>query len=356
MQSIKSPFKSPRLYGITETNSSRSGDDLWGKNQFNSTFPLALCLYMRDDNVSPVSVILKENRISTNENKWSMSQIVGKSKNEPFYLFEHIYEPYQKIMRNHTFDKIDLVVQDKTKKAHSFEIKLTVIPDLSTSKLPEEKWGPEIVIRPVSSAHAMMGIATSILKNNSIKLEVKKALKQVYNIVSDWGNRSEILNNSMKLIESLNTALSIVEPLQQPFLIQPLWKTRGQSFILSENCFDVFVWSDAAILKLPILHANPNRLDRFLREVARHIKALYEILSMGDYNYTKIYKNMGLGMQTDKAFSISGRKSSKYLKHKRLTNPIYPANLLGKIVVNGGENMLKPERRFDAAVQLYMSR
>ena len=36
----------PTLYGISEKNSSRFGKSLWGKNQFNSTFPLALSLYI----------------------------------------------------------------------------------------------------------------------------------------------------------------------------------------------------------------------------------------------------------------------------------------------------------------------
>ena len=46
----------PSLYGLNENNSSRVGADLWGKNQFNSTFPLSLCLYMRDNDIAPVTV------------------------------------------------------------------------------------------------------------------------------------------------------------------------------------------------------------------------------------------------------------------------------------------------------------
>ncbi len=53
------------LYGITPSNSNRHGADLWGKNQFNSTFPLALCLYMRDSNIPPVAVIERNGRIVT---------------------------------------------------------------------------------------------------------------------------------------------------------------------------------------------------------------------------------------------------------------------------------------------------
>lgn len=39
----------PKLYGINHSN--RNGDDLWGKNQFNSTFPVSLMCFMRDGKI-----------------------------------------------------------------------------------------------------------------------------------------------------------------------------------------------------------------------------------------------------------------------------------------------------------------
>ena len=50
------------LFGLTDENSSRKGTDLWGKNQFNSTFPVALCLKMLDDGVKPVYVTIRKQR------------------------------------------------------------------------------------------------------------------------------------------------------------------------------------------------------------------------------------------------------------------------------------------------------
>ncbi|EFL4562358.1 HindVP family restriction endonuclease, partial [Escherichia coli] len=35
------------LYGLKNTN--RKESDLWGKNQFNSSFPTSLACYMRDN-------------------------------------------------------------------------------------------------------------------------------------------------------------------------------------------------------------------------------------------------------------------------------------------------------------------
>ena len=41
-----------RLYGID--NSNRENEDLWGKNQFNTTFPTSLACYMRDRDIPAV--------------------------------------------------------------------------------------------------------------------------------------------------------------------------------------------------------------------------------------------------------------------------------------------------------------
>jgi hypothetical protein len=49
----------PGLYGIQ--NSNRSGSDLWGKNQFNSTFPASLACYMRDKAIKAIYLSVDSN-------------------------------------------------------------------------------------------------------------------------------------------------------------------------------------------------------------------------------------------------------------------------------------------------------
>ena len=48
--------KKPGLYGISASN--RTNMDLWGKNQFNSSFPIALACYMRDHGFKAVYLML----------------------------------------------------------------------------------------------------------------------------------------------------------------------------------------------------------------------------------------------------------------------------------------------------------
>ena len=356
----------PSLYGITTSNSNRSGEDLWGKNQFNATFPLTLCLYMRDNHHLPVCVISRGEKICVADQVWTMSEIIGEAAKELYFHFEKTFAPYVPLSRNEV-DNIDLVVSIDGFHAIPLEIKLTVVPDSGTAKNDEARWAPEIVVRPVSSAHAMMGVATSILKpeNSGLKKQTIETLKNSYNSISDWSNVSEIFQKSDSLVKTLSTALEIVEELQKPFLIQPLWRTKGQSLQLCEQCFDVFVWSDIAVMRIPVdqclgidlKHRERSIpiVSRTIREVARHVRALYDILVAGDYDYAGIYKAMALGNQTDKSFALSGKKSIKYLQHSRLNYPLLSKDILHELILNQGELELKPERRFDAAVLSHMS-
>ncbi len=345
----------PTLYGISKDNSSRHGSELWGKNQFNSTFPLALCLLMRDEGVGPVAIISKGGEVCAEENVWGMDAVVGKAEEVPYYHFEKEFMPYIPFSRNVT-DQIDLVVAVSGIHSIPIEVKLTVVPDSTTSSREDSEWAPELVMRPVSSAHAMMGVASRLRapENAATKGAVIDILRRAYNAIpSDvgWTNQSEIKQSANRLREALSGALLLTEPLQQPFLMQPIWKTEGQSLVLRENCFDVFVWSDVAMMMLPIKHSGESAsVSRQLREVARHVRALYDLLVTGDFDYQGIYKGMSLGLQTDKAFAMSGMATLPYMRHARLIRPHYGRDTLQRLVLNGGESQLKPERRFDAAV------
>ncbi len=358
----------PSLYGITTNNCSRSGDDLWGKNQFNSVFPLSLCLYMRDNGISPVSVRLVDGRIATDDAAWEMDAIIPKEDAAPFFHLEAQFEPYRKLFRNEEKDKIDLVISVDDEQVTPIEIKLTVSPDSTTLDKRETEWAPEIVIRPVSSAYAMMGIASRLNKfadagDDSLKKEVLGIMKPTWNKITDWNNETEVNSNAISIHSALRRVLKTVEDLQKPFLIQPIWRTKWcgkkRGFVLCEQCFDVFAWSDVAMMMIPVEESSAvleddARKTRAFREVARHLRGMHDILQGGDLDYSGIYKGMGYRKQTDKAFTVSGTKSIKYLKHERLNAPILPRSLLNNIVLNSGELELKPERRFDAAVRAHI--
>ena len=101
-------------------------------------------------------------------------------------------------------------------------------------------------------------------------------------------------------------------------------------------------------------YAASKAMTRAFREMARHVRSLYDILQTGDYDYSGTYKGMSHGHQTDKSFAISGNKSIRYLMHNRLLTPVLQRSVLYELILNGGESELKPERRFDSAVQAHM--
>lgn len=114
----------PHLYGISSENSDRADANLWGKNQFNSVFPLSLCLYMRDNDISPVAVQLTGGEIQVNDTLWSMADVVGNSTANPYFSFETTFEPYRGYSQNEV-DKIDLVVSIADTQTRPLEIKRT---------------------------------------------------------------------------------------------------------------------------------------------------------------------------------------------------------------------------------------
>lgn len=118
------------------------------------------------------------------------------------------------------------------------EIKLTVLPDSTTVKKSEDQWSSEMVLRPLSSSHAMMGVATSLKSlnaNQSLKKKVVAALKPAYNAVgvSGWDHKTQILQEGVKLCDALIKSTKIIESIQRPFLIQPYGKQRDSLLILA---------------------------------------------------------------------------------------------------------------------------
>ena len=228
-----------KLYGIHRSN--RSGDDLWGKNQFNSTFPASLCAYMRDNKINPVY-------LSTNhqfETK-ACDQVITfddvfntKIENKLIdFLFESNFSPYSDYLHD-TLDHIDLVISSNGNNLRPLEVKLTVLPDNNTSTSDNEAtWGSELVIRPDSISYACLGIYHS-LKNHAD--EVRKILEPATIRVESWTTTTDILHNATNLINALERFFKKYCEYQNPFLIQPIWKTQGKSPQLRNLCKSHFL-------------------------------------------------------------------------------------------------------------------
>ncbi|MXY44060.1 MAG: HindVP family restriction endonuclease [Dehalococcoidia bacterium] len=344
----------PALYGIN--NSNRVGDDLWGKNQFNSTFPVALACYMRDKGIRPIYISLNTSgRHKTSDREVTIGDVFGSKMkgNRIRFLFESQFEPFRKYFYD-DLPSIDLVTQSaKSVYKRPIEIKLTVLPDSSTYELKPEKWSSELVVRPVSTAHATVSLTDAILQDGSLTKQVRSLVEPVASSIDDWGSETEISGKRDQIIDCLTRVLTSSRSHQKPFLLQPIWKTDGKSPMLAQQCFDIFAWSDAALIKTFVDAARgqgSQRVSRHLRECARTLRCIFGIIAIGKVRYGQIYDGMSLGKQTDKAMSFNGSATFAWMRHKRLLRPAIRRDALRDIILNHGEHMLSPERRFDATI------
>ena len=69
-------MQTPGLFGIKQSNRNFADPYYWGKNQFNSAFPVALACYMRSKQLPAVYVKLKNTR-STEVGELEISDLFG---------------------------------------------------------------------------------------------------------------------------------------------------------------------------------------------------------------------------------------------------------------------------------------
>ncbi|WP_316383280.1 HindVP family restriction endonuclease [Enterobacter mori] len=347
-----------KLFGIEYSN--RSGKDLWGKNQFNSTFPLSLACYMREKNIPVIYLTLDEN-LKVVPVELSVDDLFGTTlePSEIFYSFETQYNPYKDIAYD-SIERVDLVIaeKDKNKKGkttdgkhlRALEVKLTVVPDNSTCNLSDDLWAPEIVIRPATTMYCALGTAISC---SSHKDEIREIFEPVCNGVKSWGNETEASSLLPNLLDALDSFQIKFHSKQTPTIMQPIWKTQGKTPFLHDNAFDIFVWSDFALARLVIdlaKKSKENKVSRHARSALRLGRFLFEYSRAGKAHLHNIYSEMTYSHQSDKEFSVGGRVTHKYMNHYRLRNPILSKDIVKEIILDGGEKNLSPERRFDQSV------
>ena len=312
---------------------------------------------MRDNAINPVYVAVNEMTTSASDVGITIEDAFRtRSSGEDIrFEFESPYEPYQGYCSD-ALPSIDVVTKDHSGQfCAPIEIKLTVVPDSSTHRKVEDEWSAELVVRPVSSAYALLSLFDDVANSADVHQELLKAVRGINERIQDWSNVSEVSSYRNEILSSLGSAFKRLQEFQKPYLMQPIWKTEGKQARLADKCLDVFFWSNLAIAKLPLDIAQnesprQNKVSRSLREAARHTRCLYSLLTEGRLRYGQVYGGMSLGNQTDKSFSVSGSRTWTYLRHPRLARPFFSADVLKDLILNGGHRLLSPERRFDAAI------
>ncbi len=77
---------------------------------------------------------------------------------------------------------------------------------------------------------------------------------------------------------------------------------------------------------------------------------LLDIKHNGKFNHKAIIDTLSFNTKNDKAFASAGNITNKYMACDRLKNPIITKSDIKNIILGGGQNLLSPERRFDAII------
>lgn len=337
------------LFGINHSN--RDCMAHWGKNCFNSSFPAATACYMLSKNIPAVYIQLAENKgklelVSTEIPIDEVFGCKGRSIDDLFFSFETAFEPYQKYSFD-SIDGIDLVVKDLNGQFLSpLEVKLTVIPDNSTYQKDESQWGSEVVIRSATTSYCALGMFDSVAPYSK---DIRAMFEKTCSSIQSWDNNFEMTHKMPEICKAIDEFQCHFFKNQKPLLMQTLWKTQGKSPLLADSAFDIIVWSDYAFSRLFIDSSYDiiKEMSRPMRATARLARCLWELSKSGKIRLVDIYRQMAFGNQTDKEFSIPGRRWKEYVSSKRTERPILPKEAVHSIIEKGYIELLSPERRFD---------
>ncbi len=337
----------PSLFGINKSNRDFTLKETWGKNQFNSSFPASLCCYLASKNLSAISLSITNGEFSSSTIE--INDVFGIEPSDPdlYFAFESQHTPYQKFIIG-TLPRTDLVIQKESSGQclSGLEIKLTALPDNATYNLDDEYYGSEIVVRPDTIVYLACSIALSLSN------ELGDIVPDI--IIKDWSVPHLVLKKIDKIISIIQQISYALEEKQHSFLIQPIWKTIGKSPRLADNCLDVFAWSNAGfsyfISSIANRNTDANGINRQTRTVVWLYKMLLEIKHKGKFNHKTIIDTLSFNTKNDKAFASAGNITNKYMACDRLKNPTITKSEIKNIILGGGQNLLSPERRFDAII------
>lgn len=349
MSNTKAPIPAG-LFGQKHSSRDYTKEDCWGKNQFNSSFPASLLAYMSSKSIKPVYLkVDEENNVIHDYIEARDVLGIDPLDDNAFYKFEAGFPEFEKYYTGDR-ENIDLVMVDLStnKEISGLEVKLTTLPDNTTCNKTESEYSCEIVVRPPTICFLACSIC-SFFQSAQQKAELISMLNGIPPIIH-WDEASEVAPHYDKIEEAvLKVSSSMVEH-QSPLIIQPVWKTEGKKGRLSDDCLDIFVWSNLAVIQMCRAGrpATDSKINRFQRSIIWLYKMLFDYAIYGQFDYVRIIKNHSYGNANDKAFSLLGNGSHKFLSCDELTHPRIKKNEIKFVILGGGQELLSPERRFDA--------
>lgn len=336
-----------------------------GKNQFNSVFPAALMMKMQDMGIDPAVVVAEhvepDGKLRFVDTTCPVSRIIGSdtSVTPLFHSFESAHDPFKQYQSDtERLVKTDLVFSDAVKvpgKIHlargrdliAAEVKLTVMPDQTTKQRQPSEWGPELVIRPSTTAYVAMSLFDGF--DEGARSRIKDVAADLMRI-KDWRSEAEVYRHQDIFIKLAHLAVRLAKQSQRPALLQCLWASEIETDYCAEHTFDMLVWTDAALLALYIFEVENGRDDdagRALRALIRFSRVIMELVSFGKFSYENAFIDICFKNQNDKEISVSGSKLRRYVASPFIDKRRLPWTALHEIVPEEMVGKLSPERRLD---------
>ena len=341
----------PALFGQKHSSRDYSKPYYWGKNQFNSSFPASLVAYMHAKKVEPVYLCVNaQNKV---QHKTISSEVllgINPLGDEAYYNYEAGFAPFEQFYTGER-EKIDLVMFNRmtNKPTIGLEVKLTALPDNTTKDLDEGQYSCEIVVRPPTICFLACSICQHY--NTDAKRNRLQKILSVVPQINHWEEITDVLPHYGKIEEAVLLISKDMYKHQTPLMIQPVWKTEGGKMRLAEDCLDVFVWSNLATIQMFCSQDKEgNNISRFQRAVIWLYRMLFDYSVYSHFDYVRIIKQHSYNYANDKAFALSGRRTYPFLACEELTHPRIKKSEIRNIILGGGQNLLSPERRFDAVL------
>ena len=321
----------PRLFGINKSNRDYTLVDTWGKNQFNTSFPAALACYMYSKQLKAV-YIKADAELKRDMQYIGIDELYGVDPlgNDIYFSFETQYTPFQKYVVG-SIPRDDLVILSHDQCISSIEIKLVALPDNPTSTLSDDKFVSEIVVRP----DTIIYLACSFIKSYRDNMDaIRKTIGNAGRGITDWSQAIDVI----------------------PCMCEIYWAVRRMAEAINSNqspiIMDVFVWSNVGMLNLfmPSENETYTTITRHTRTMIWLFKMLKDYCENGRFDGEKIIDGLSYNLKNDKAFASNGQRTHPVMTCSELTKPRITKNEIKKIILGGGQNLLSPERRFDAII------
>lgn len=342
----------PGLFGQKYSSRDYSKPYYWGKNQFNSSFPASLIAYLSYKGLDSIYLCTDKNNKVVHKHICATELLgIDPLSENAYYNFEAGYAAYEQYYQGDR-EKIDLVMVERNtgKPLCGLEVKLTALPDNSTKKFEEDRYSCEIVVRPPTICFLACSICNHY-NTPSGRNRLKSLLDSVPQI-NHWEEIGDVAPHYSKIEAAVLRVSSDMYRHQTPLIIQPIWKTVGGKMRLADDCLDVFVWSNLATIQMCCGEdrVSVSGISRFQRAIIWIYRMLFDYAIYGQFDYVRIIKNHSYNNANDKAFALNGARSYRYLACNELTHPRIGKDEIRNIILGGGQNLLSPERRFDAVI------